>query len=133
MAGTGAILLVFTALFVTIYTPFNFGFHLPGSTETFRGEGLNTPSPDLINEYEAGDARKDLSSFASYTDLQSNQFVRYPFTLKLYDPLWRYPGQNVEIIRYAYILLLYAELTNDPVYLNQVWARAVLPAYGSAG
>ena len=115
------------------YTPFIFSFHLPGSTETFRGEGLNTPLPDLINEYEPADPRKDLSLALGFTDLQSKQFIPYPYTLKFYDPLWRYPGQNVEIIRYADILLLYAELTNDAAYLNQVRVRVGLAAYGSAG
>ena len=43
------------------YTPFLWSFHLPGSSETFRGGGKNTPSEDLINEYEENDPRKDIS------------------------------------------------------------------------
>ncbi len=116
----------------TEYAPWDFAFHLPGSTVTFRGTGLNTPTNDLINEYEAGDPRKDLSLAAGFNDLQTGNFIAYPYTLKFYDPTFLYPGQNVEIIRYADVLLLYAELTNDAAYLNQVRRRAGLADYGSA-
>ncbi|WP_254412626.1 RagB/SusD family nutrient uptake outer membrane protein [Dyadobacter diqingensis] len=115
------------------YTPFHFAFHLPASTETFRGDGLNTPTPDLIGEFEEKDPRKNLSLYPGYTDLQSNQFIAYPFTLKFFDPQWRYAGQNFEIIRYADILLLYAEATENPAYLNQVRARVGLPGFGQSG
>jgi hypothetical protein len=115
------------------YTPFHFAFHLPAGTETFRGDGLNTPTADLISEYEANDPRKDLSIYPGYTDLQTNQFIAYPFTLKFFDPLWRYAGQNFEVIRYADILLLYSEATGDPAFLNQVRARVGLPGFGQTG
>lgn len=114
------------------YTPFHFAFHLPQSTETFRGDGLNTPTADLIGEFETNDPRKELSIYPGYTDLQTNQFIAYPFTLKFFDPQWRYAGQNFEIIRYADVLLLYAEATEQVTYLNQVRARVGLPAYGQA-
>ncbi|MCH5686175.1 RagB/SusD family nutrient uptake outer membrane protein [Niabella sp. W65] len=116
----------------TEYAPWDFAFHLPGSTVTFRGNGLNTPTNDLINEYETGDPRKDLSLATGFNDLQTGNFIAYPYTLKFYDPTFLYPGQNVEIIRYADILLLYAELTSDATYLNQVRRRVGLPDYGSA-
>lgn len=115
------------------YAPYYFSFHLPNSTETFRGEGMNTPADDLIDEYEDNDPRKNLSLQLGYTDLQSNQFVDYPYTIKFYDPNWRYPGQNVEIIRYADILLLLAEVTGDVAYLNQVRERVGLPRFGENG
>lgn len=116
------------------YTPYHWSFHLPNSTENFRGNGMNTPTQDLINEFEEEDVvRKEISVYPGYLNLETGQFVDYPFTQKFYDPNWRYPGQNVEIIRYADILLLYAEATNNPVYLNQVRARIGLPSYGSPG
>jgi hypothetical protein len=115
----------------TAYAPYSWAFHLPNSVETFRGYGYNTPSDDLIGEYESGDPRKDLSIYPGFVDLDNNNFVDYPFTVKYYDPNWQYPGQNYEAIRYADILLLYSEITNDPLYLNQVRARAGLPEYGS--
>lgn len=120
------------SLHQTEYAPWDFSFHLPGSNITFRGNGLNTPSTDLINEYEPGDPRKQLSLATGFTDLQTSNFIEYPYTLKFYDPAYLYPGQNVEIIRYADILTLYAELTEDVSYLNQVRSRVGLPPYGDA-
>jgi len=113
------------------YTPYSFSFHLPGQTGTFRGGGQNTPSDDLLNEFENEDPRKEISYQEGYTDLSSGEFVNFPYTMKFYDPDYQYPGQNFEVIRYADILLMYAEVTNDPQYLNQVRARAGLSAYGS--
>lgn len=114
-----------------LYAPWHFSFHLPESSIAFRGSGLNTPTESIINEYEANDQRKNLSLQEGFTDLQTGDFVDYPYTIKFYDSNYLYPGQNFEIIRYADILLLYAELTNDEFYLNQVRQRAGLPEYGS--
>lgn len=115
------------------YSPFFFDFHLPGETKTFRGQGHNTPSEDLFNEFEVDDPRKDISMATGYINLTSGEFVDYPYTLKFYDPNFENAGQNFEIIRYADILLMYAEVTQDPQYLNMVRERAGLPSYGSAG
>ncbi len=117
----------------TEYAPWDFSFHLPGSNITFRGNGLNTPSPDLINEFEAGDQRKSFTLNEGFNDLQTGDFISYPYTIKFFDADHLYAGQNVEIIRYADILLLYAELTQDAQYLNQVRARAGLPLFGEPG
>ncbi len=117
-----------------IYTPYHWAFHLPGMSETFRGEGMNTPTADLINEFEKADStRKNVTSYPGYVNLETKQFINYPFTMKFFDPNWRYAGQNVEIIRYADILLMYSEVTGDPTYLNQVRARVGLPGYGQPG
>lgn len=113
------------------YTPFLWSFHLPGSSDTFRGGGKNTPSKDLLAEYEENDPRMNLSIVPGYQDEGANIWVDHPYTCKFYDPDWQNPGQNFEIIRYADILLLYSELTGDATYLNQVRARAGLPLYGS--
>ncbi|MGK6352009.1 RagB/SusD family nutrient uptake outer membrane protein [Parapedobacter sp. DT-150] len=116
------------------YLPWHFAFHLPGQTEVFRPLGLNTPTDDLMNEFETADAvRKRISAQPGFDNPATGQFVDYPFTMKFYDPDWRYPGQNVEIIRYADILLMYAEVTGDPIYLNAVRARAGLPGFGEPG
>lgn len=66
-----------------------------------------------------------------YTDLSTGEFVEYPYTFKFFDPNWANPGQNFEIIRYADILLMYAEVTKDPLYLNMVRERVSMPLYGS--
>ena len=116
------------------YTPFQWSFHLPGINETFRGGGRNTPTPDLVSAFEPADTvRRSVSVYPGYINLESGEFVDYPFTMKFYDPDWRYAGQNVEIIRYADILLMYSEVTGDPTYLNRVRARVGLPAFGEPG
>lgn len=128
MAGQNAV----NSNYQQIYTPFHWAFHLPGLKETFRGNGMNTPTKDLITEFEASDStRRNISMYPGYVNLETNQFIDYPFTMKFYDPNWRYPGQNFEIICYADILLIYAEVTDDPAPLNQVRARVDLPAYGT--
>lgn len=112
-------------------TPFHWAFHLPGHNDTFRGLGQITPTSDLANEFEENDPRIEISINPGYEDLESGVFVKYPYTMKFYDPNWEYPGQNFEIIRYADILLMYSEVTNDPQYLNMVRARVGLPAFAS--
>ncbi|MGB3586893.1 MAG: RagB/SusD family nutrient uptake outer membrane protein, partial [Tunicatimonas sp.] len=116
------------------YTPYQWSFHLPGINETFRGGGRNTPTQDLVDEFEALDTvRQIISVYPGYVNLESGEFVDYPFTMKFYDSNWRYAGQNFEIIRYADILLMYAEVTQDPTYLNMVRARVGLPGFGEPG
>ena len=116
------------------FTPYQWSFHLPDINEAFRGGGRNTPTQDLVNEFEPEDTvRSIISVYPGYVNLETGEFVDYPFTMKFYDPNWRYAGQNFEIIRYADILLMYAEVTNDPTYLNMVRARVGLPAYGEPG
>ncbi|MEG3656795.1 RagB/SusD family nutrient uptake outer membrane protein [Arenibacter palladensis] len=114
------------------YAPWDFNFHLPGQTRTFRGVGLNTPTKDLEEEFEDNDPRKEVSIYPGYTNLKTGDFVEYPFTMKFYDPDFENAGQNIEIIRYADILLMYAEVTGNPDYLNMVRARVDLPLYGSS-
>lgn len=117
-----------------LYTPYHWAFHLPDMNETFRGGGMNTPTQNIINEFEPNDTiRKSVSVYPGYVNLDTEQFVEYPFTMKFYDPNWRYPGQNFEIIRYADILLMYSEVTNDPAYLNMVRDRVGLPGFGEPG
>lgn len=94
--------------------------------------GINTPSVNLAAAFEEGDPRKEITVVPGFTTLSGN-FVEYPFTLKYFDPNWFNAGQNVEIIRYADILLMYAEVTGNPDYLNMVRARVDMPLYGSPG
>lgn len=117
----------------TLYAPWHFAFHLPNSSENLLGQGLNTPTADVITEFEEQDPRKAASVNPGFINLSNNQFVDYPWTPKFYDPAWRNPGQNFEIIRYADILLMLSEITEDPTYLNLVRARVGLPGFGQAG
>jgi starch-binding outer membrane protein, SusD/RagB family len=116
-----------------LYAPWHFAFHLPGSTENLLGQGFNTPTKDIFNEFEANDPRKAASVNPGFVNLTNNQSVDYPWTPKFYDPTWRNPGQNFEIIRYADILLMLSEVTEDPTYLNMVRARVGLPGFGQPG
>lgn len=115
------------------YAPWSFGYYLPGQTRTFRGSGINTPTEDLAEEFENDDPRSSTTIRPGFTILSTGEFLAYPSTMKFYDPNFERAGQNFEIIRYADILLMYAEITNDPEYLNMVRERVGVPAYGSAG
>jgi starch-binding outer membrane protein, SusD/RagB family len=130
LAGTNA----FNSGHQSEYAPFHHAFNLTDlgvPNSVFRGSGHNTPTPDLTAEYEEGDPRKDLTIFPGYTNQSTGEFVEYPFTIKYFDPNWTNPGKNLYVIRYADILLMYAEVTNDPAYLNMVRERVGLPTYGS--
>jgi len=116
------------------YTPFHWSFNLSdigGSTSTFRGGGINTPTADLANEFEDGDPRKEATFYPGYTDHSTGAFVDYPWTVKYFDPNWTNPGSNLPIIRYADILLMYSEVTGEAAYLNLVRERAGLPPFNS--
>lgn len=129
MAGVNA----FNANHQDTYMPFFFGFQFPGleGGPTFRGAGINTPSADLEEEFEEGDPRLDASIQPGFIDGETGEWVDHRFTFKFFDPDFENPGQNFEIIRYADILLMYAEVTGDPVYLNMVRERAGMPPFGS--
>src|SRR5690606_21939991 len=114
------------------YSPYHHAFSLPGVDTPFRGGGVNTPTDELAAEFELGDPRKEISIRPGYTNQATGEFVPYAHTLKFYDPQWQNTGQNFEIIRYADILLLYAEVTGNPQYLNMVRDRVGLPYYGTA-
>jgi starch-binding outer membrane protein, SusD/RagB family len=117
----------------TAYAPYHHAFHLPGITAVFRGGGVNSPTADLVAEFEEGDPRQEVTVYPGYVNQGTGDFVEYPFTMKFFDPIWTNPGQNFEIIRYADILLMYAEVTGNAQYLNMVRARVGLPPFGSAG
>lgn len=116
------------------FSPYLDSFNHPLIEETIdRGGGVNTPTEDLSAEFENGDSRKEITIVPGFTNKSTGEFVEYPFTLKFFDPDWYNPGQNFEIIRYADILLMYAEVTGDPEYLNMVRERLDLPPFGSSG
>lgn len=130
LAGANAV----NSLHQRIYAPWDFTFNLidlgvPASN--FHGEGMNTPTDDLQEEYEENDPRNEASIYQGYTNPATNEFVTYPFTIKYFDPNWANPGQRLYVVRYADVLLMYSEAANDPAYLNMVRARAGLPLFGS--
>lgn len=100
--------------------------------------GRNIPSNDLIQAYEAGDLRKDVSLKMGYT--RNNVFVPIPYINK-YNHAHTIAGRtdnNWPVIRFADVLLMLAEAINEETgpaaafeYLNQVRVRAGLaPLFG---
>lgn len=102
----------------------------------FGGDGNNAPTDDLLNEYEAGDQRKDATIATSYVNANG---VTIPgnFVKKYRDVpgIKNDNGNNIPIIRYADVLLMYAECLNEAGYvaggdafnyLNEVRNRAGL-------
>ncbi|HAQ20320.1 MAG TPA: RagB/SusD family nutrient uptake outer membrane protein [Prolixibacteraceae bacterium] len=101
------------------------------------GGGLNQVTDNLWNDFEAGDARRDLSIDVGFT--HGGAWVAQKFTKKWNDlnsvisGQQRFSENNFIVLRYADILLLYAELTKDAVYLNMIRSRAGVPAWGTSG
>ncbi len=102
----------------------------------FGGDGNNTPTADIINAYEAGDLRKDVSVASSYVNA-AGQVIPDKFIKKYFDvPVAKNDnGNNIPLIRYADVLLMYAESLNEvsfqPAgdalnYLNMIRTRAGL-------
>jgi hypothetical protein len=104
----------------------------------FGGDGNNQPSVDMTNAYEANDKRKAISLATSYVNA-SGATIPYNFVKKYYDvPATKNDnGNNIPVIRYADVILMYAECLNEAGYqpageamnyLNEVRLRAGLTA-----
>ena len=102
----------------------------------FGGDGNNQPTTDIINAYEPGDLRKDISVASSYTNA-AGQVIPDRFIKKYYDvPVAKNDnGNNIPLIRYADVLLMYAEALNEVsfqpagdafTYLNLIRTRVGL-------
>lgn len=125
--------------FMYQFAPFNSGTIVtqdPGTNLSFTS-GWNTPTKDLIDAYEAGDVRKDVSLAIGFQD--GAVFVNAPY-IKKYNHGFVQPGQtnvNFPVIRYTDVLLMIAECLNEQGFvangepfnlLNQVRTRAQLPS-----
>ncbi len=108
----------------------------------FGGDGQNRPHNDLLAAYEPGDPRKDFSTATSYKNARG-ETVQYNFVKKYHDvPAVKYDNDNnYPVIRYADVLLMYAEALNQVAYvadgeaftaLNRVRQRVGLPARTAA-
>jgi hypothetical protein len=102
----------------------------------FGGGGNNRPTQDLIDAYEEGDIRKEFSFATSYINA-AGQTIQDVYVRKYrYSPaLNNDNANNIPVIRYADVLLMYAECLNEERYetggdafryLNQVRRRAGL-------
>lgn len=107
-------------------------------TITTKGGGMNQVTDYLWSDFEEGDPRRDLSIFDGYYD-NSNNWVSIQFPKKWVDKDAQVVNEgeccenNFIVLRYADVLLMYAEATDDAEYLNRVRRRAGMPEYGSAG
>jgi len=113
------------------FTPRLIGFHFPGLAETIEVWGNGAVSDSLYYDFEPDDTiRREISAQMFVT---LNGVPTYcPHPAKYY---WKTTetfnlGPDVHAIRYAEVLLNYAELTGDPTYLNMVRTRAGLPHWG---
>ncbi|RYF88313.1 MAG: RagB/SusD family nutrient uptake outer membrane protein, partial [Chitinophagaceae bacterium] len=103
----------------------------------FGGGGNNRPTQDLIDAYEPGDIRKDYSLATSYVNA-AGQTIQDVYVRK-YRSNPAINGDNpnnIPVIRYADVLLMYAECLNEAAYnpagdamryLNMIRRRARLP------
>ncbi|SEB06219.1 RagB/SusD family nutrient uptake outer membrane protein [Pedobacter hartonius] len=103
---------------------------------TSRPQGWNIPTNSIMNEFEPGDQRKDVSFKPGYTN-SAGTFVPIPFVNKYNHPhtIVGRTDDNWPVLRYSDILLMLAEAINEQggpggayQYINQVRARAGLSA-----
>ncbi|RZK41737.1 MAG: RagB/SusD family nutrient uptake outer membrane protein [Pedobacter sp.] len=99
--------------FTERYTPYLFT-NLPFSSTA---GGYNIPREDLIAAYEIGDLRKDASLKESYTKKDGSvvRGLSGRYTYKFHDMPVAGAGadDNWPIVRYADVLLMYAEVLNE--------------------
>ena len=118
--------------FMSSWTPWGTGTTIwPGGSSS-RG-GLNQPTADLNNAFEAGDKRKAVTIGSIGTGANT---ILYTKKFAYWDPANKANPVNFPVYRYADALLMLAEclneasFPNDQVFalLNQVRTRAGLPA-----
>jgi hypothetical protein len=123
--------------FCTAYKPYNYTLF----TFSLTSGGYNIPTVDMIAAYETNDLRKAVSLKESYvgTDGKTVTGLQGRFCIKFFDPPVQSQGSddNWPVIRYADVLLMYAEALNEIsfesnglafTYLNMIRSRAGLPA-----
>jgi len=121
--------------FSSIFSPSRFDLGMfPGNMQ---GSGRLIPTPQMANAYEAGDVRRKIS-IGDTVRLVSGKYEKEIHGLKFVDfttGLVGDGGINFTSLRYADVLLMYAEALNETgntnaayAYVNQVRARAGLTA-----
>ena len=119
--------------FSSLFTPPRFDMAIfPGNMQ---GSGRIVPTADVANAYEAGDVRRE-ASIADSVLLVDGTYAENIYGLKFVDfttGLVGDGGINFTSLRYADVLLMYAEALNETgntdgasVYLNMVRDRAGL-------
>jgi starch-binding outer membrane protein, SusD/RagB family len=108
------------------------------SVLTLYGGGMNQVTNDLYTEFEPNDPRRNASIDTGYTS-KSGVFVAIKFPKKWVDKTAVVVGgkesssNNFMVTRYADVLLLLSEATNDTTYINLVRRRAGMPGYNTPG
>ena len=103
--------------FIFWFAPWNSGGNVTKRPNiSVIGGGFDIPTKDLINSFEPGDKRKDVS-IGYWTGPDWDGVVRpLPYCAK-YKPPISAPddrcGDNLPILRYSDVLLMYAEALND--------------------
>ena len=119
-----------------------------GSGDWDLGWGWNTPTPELVNSFEAGDSRKNATVlFSGQDDGYGKTVPAFPIIPRLYWNKKVYPEPSMQaytgrrsnnwlnhvVIRYADVLLMAAEAANETGasakatgYVNQIRNRAGL-------
>lgn len=103
------------------------------------GNGFNAPTPDVIAAFTATDVRKNVSLATTY--VKNGVTVSYPYVKKFVDKGMVAKNEtsvDYPILRYADILLMYAECLNETgnnldavTYVNQIRARAQVSLLGN--
>jgi starch-binding outer membrane protein, SusD/RagB family len=118
--------------FMPVWTPWGTGTRIWPAGSNSRG-GLNQPTADLNNAYEANDQRKAITIGV---DGSGATAILYMKKFLYYDAATRLNPINWPVYRYADVLLMQAEAMNEQGFpntaafaaLNAVRARAGLPA-----
>lgn len=119
--------------FSSIFTPPSFNAAI--FPNNMNGSGRIIPTRDMMNAYEPGDIRRKESIMDSLR-VQGGTYEPIPYGLKLVDFTVGIPGDggvNYIALRYADVLLMYAEALNELdktddayTYINKVRERAGL-------
>jgi starch-binding outer membrane protein, SusD/RagB family len=122
--------------FMYQFAPYNAGSSVTGfGLYTGSGSGWNIPTQDMMDAYETGDKRKDISISQSFTDPNTRKVVPYVIKYKTPHTVRYQTGSNFPVYRFADVLLMLAECLNETGFsangeaytlLNQVRQRAGL-------
>ncbi len=123
--------------FSSIFTPPSFNAAI--FPQNMNGSGRIIPTRDMMDAYESGDIRRKESIMDSLR-VQGGTYEAIPYGLKFVDFTVGIPGDggvNYVALRYADVLLMYAEALNELdktdeayTYINMVRQRAGLNGIG---
>lgn len=88
---------------------------LPAIQSVFpAGVEMMLPTEDLLDEFEEGDYRRDVTFFSSYWQFEFEPHVWKYWDQDVYEPdETGQSGANFKVMRYAEVLLIYAEALNE--------------------